>query len=442
MKNYEITKKELEELSKNYESNKHNDVIRHALSKTDIETLAYVSEANDNVKDYFNVEVKTMDVCNQKQSGRCWLFASLNLLREIVAKKLNLKSFELSQNYLSFYDKLEKCNFVMNVLIDLKDKKIGDRELDFILGTPVGDGGQYDMFVSLIRKYGVMPKENFYETNQSNKTLMSDKLINATLRQFATEIHNKSEKECLKIRETYLQKFYTLLCNLFGVPCKSFRHTYKKEDGSVVVDEETTPLEFANKYGLIDYVNSMQSVVNAPTEDKPYNKTYTVKYLGNVVNGKVVTHLNVEMSRMKEMIIKSLKNNEIVWFGSDVSHYGERTEGIWDDNLFDYRSLLGVDFEMSKEDALNFRESVMNHAMVITGVMLDENEKPIRWKIENSWGEDRGRKGYYVMSDSFFNMYVYQAVLNKKYLNDVETKALEKEPIELSPWDPLGTLAK
>lgn len=443
MKNYAISQEELTSLRKNYLSDKTNDVKRHALSKTDINDLVYVSEQTDHTKDYFNVEVKTMNVCNQKQSGRCWIFASLNLLREHIAKQLNLEQFELSQNYMSFYDKLEKCNYVMNVLIDLKDKEIGDRELDFILNTPVGDGGQWDMFVSLVRKYGVMPKENFFETAQSNKTLISDKLINATLRQFACETHKKSEKECLKLRETYLAKFYTMLCNLFGVPPQKFVFTYKPKDGEVVVSENAiTPVEFAKQYGVMDLVDEYQSVVNAPTKDKPFNKTYTVKYLGNVINGKTVTHLNVEMDRLKQLIIKSLKEGELVWFGSDVSHYGERTEGIWDDKLFDYKSLLGVDFAMHKDDALNFRESVMNHAMVITGVMLDEAEKPIRWKIENSWGDDKGRKGFYVMSDSFFDLYVYQAVIKKIYLNQTEADSLLKKPVELLPWDPLGTLAK
>lgn len=182
------------------------------------------------------------------------------------------------------------------------------------------------------------------------------------------------------------------------------------------------------------------SIINAPTKDKPFNKSFTVKYLGNVAGGKKVTHLNLPMERMKELIIAQLKDNQIVWFGSDVSSYGDRPNGVWDDGLFDFKSLLDLDYKMDKGESLDYRASAMNHAMCITGVAIRDG-KPTKWKIENSWGELNGKNGYYIMSDTWFNQYTYQAVVNKKYLTKEELDAYNAEPIELKPWDPMGSLA-
>ena len=183
------------------------------------------------------------------------------------------------------------------------------------------------------------------------------------------------------------------------------------------------------------------SLINAPTFNKPFHKTYTVDYLGNVVGGKDIHYLNLEMDRVKELIIDQLKSGEVVWFGSDVGYDGTRKSGIWDDKAFDFESAFGMNFNLTKEDGLLYWRSAMNHAMVITGVNLDENGRPNRWKIENSWGDENGQKGYYLMSDSWFDHYVYQAVIHKKFLSDTEKQELLQEPVHLDPWDPMGALA-
>ncbi len=438
---HEINAQSLAKLKKEYLANPKNTVVRHALSKTKISDLVYVDNAQVDTVQKFNIEVKSLPVCNQRQSGRCWIFAGLNVIREKIAKEINCPNFELSQNYISLYDKIEKCNWAMEVLISMKDRDIDDRELKFILSCPVGDGGQWDMFVSLVDKYGLMPKDAHFENAQSNSTMFSNRLINTTLRQFAAAVHNKSDKEVEALRDEYLVKFYNLLSNCFGVPAEKFEFSYIDKDGKFHEEGEYTPVEFAEKFHIKEYLSNMQSIVNAPTSDKEYLKTYTIKYLGNVVGGKKVIHLNLEMPRVEELIINQLKDGKVVWFGSDVGYYGDRTSGTWDISMFDYKTPFDMDYEMDKAESMDYLVSAMNHAMVITGVQLDKAGKPVRWKIENSWGADVGDKGYFVMSERFFEKYVYQAVVEKDYLNEKELAALKEEPVELKPWDPLGTLA-
>ena len=230
-----------------------------------------------------------------------------------------------------------------------------------------------------------------------------------------------------------------LLVDAYGVPPKEFDFEYTDKDGKFHLETGFNPMSFKDKY-IGNQLDNYVSIINAPTKDKPFNKTYTIKYLGNVVGGKIVTHLNVEMKRLKELVIKQLKDDKIVWFGSDVGFYGDREKGIWDDRLFDYMSAFDMDYKMDKGESLDFRASAMNHAMCITGVSF-KNKKPYKWKIENSWGSQSGINGFYIMSASWFDQFIYQAVVDKKYLNDSELKAYSTKIIELKPWDPMGSLA-
>ena len=229
------------------------------------------------------------------------------------------------------------------------------------------------------------------------------------------------------------------MVNCFGEPPVNFDFEYTDKEGKYHIEEGYTPKTFFDKYvkNLDDYI----SIVNAPTESKPFYKTYTIDYLNNVIEAKRIVHLNLPMERFKELIISQLKDNEIVWFGSDVSNYRDRNTGLWDDLSFDYKSAFSFEIKFDKAEMLEFHESAMNHAMCLTGVNI-KNRKINRWKVENSWGKEAGNQGYFIMSDSRFDSYVYQAVINKKYLNEKELKVLEGEPIVLAPWDPLGTLAK
>ncbi len=426
----------------NYESNKVNKLVRHALSKNTISTVTYESNNEENTIFTFSHEVKTLPVCNQKQSGRCWIFAGLNVLREIVAKKLNLKDFELSQNFVALYDKLEKCNYALSSIADLIDNEPDERVLMHVLQGAVSDGGQWDMFKNVVKKYGVMPKNNFNETFQSSATQESNFLINNLIRQFAFEIKSLDKKDYSKIKEIkegYMQKIFNLLTNCFGLPQEKFDFEYVDDKNEYHIDKDLTPKSFFDKY-IGSEIDEYVSLINSPTKDKPFFKTYTIAYLNNCLDGEDIKHLNVPMERMKELIKAQLDDNNIVWFGSDVGFYRNRASGVWDNQSIDYVTPFGFDVTFDKAAMLDFHASVMNHAMCITGYNL-KGDLINRWKIENSWGKDVGNQGYYVMSNTWFDHFVYQAVIKKKYLSEVELNALKEEPKVLAPWDPMGTLA-
>ncbi len=437
----EITNEFLEKVKEEYLGKDIYTVARRALSSCQICHITRVSEQSEFIKNRFSVNIKTLPATNQKSSGRCWIFAGLNVLREKIAKKYNLTDFELSQNYVAFYDKLEKSNFLLEKIIELRYQDKFDRTIDYLLSNGIEDGGQWDMFVNVVKKYGVVPQDAYPETFQSSNTRQIDTLLNKYIRKFAFNIRGiKDDIEGINYRKQEMVKnIYKMLCSAFGVPPTKFSFEYEDADGNYNLIKDITPHQFLNDYveaNLDDYV----SIINAPTRDKPFYTTYTVEYLGNVIEGAEIRYLNEEMGRLKDLIIAQLKDGEPVWFGSDCRKEGDRQEGIWDDDSFDVDRLFQIDSEMSKEAMLDTRESAMNHAMVITGVNLVD-DKPTKWKIENSWGDKQANKGYYVATDSWFDKYVFQAVINKKYLSDLEKQDLEKDPIRLNPWDPMGTLA-
>ena len=438
-----IKKEFLQKELSNYQKDDKNKILRHALVKNSVYQIA---NSQDDIKEMdfnFDINIKTLPAANQKASGRCWIFAATNVCREVIAKECNLSNFELSQSYLAFYDRLEKSNYLLESVIELIGEDYDDRTLTYLLQNGVGDGGQWDMFVSLVNKYGLCPKNVYPETNTSSATRETAQLINFNIRKFASDAkalyQAKGLEAVKKEKEAVLKKIYVLLINCYGLVPETFDFEYTDKDGNYHLEKGFTPLSFKDKYlgnQLDDYV----SLINAPTKDKPFGKTYTIKYLGNVVGGKEVTHLNVTMERMKELILAQMKDDRIVWFGSDVGFYGDREEGVWDDQRFDLESAYNLALKMDKGESLDYHASQMNHAMCITGVSFKEG-KPSKWKIENSWGKDRAKDGYYIMSSSWFDQFVYQAVVDKKYLNADELKALEKKPVVLKPWDPMGSLA-
>lgn len=442
VKDYEINSKLYKNFEETYKNDLKNTIIRHALSKNPISEIAYDNKNEINIINDFSINIQTLPVCDQKNSGRCWIFAACNFLREKIAKKLNLANFEISQNYIAFFDKLEKANYLLCSIVDLIENDPDERVLMHVLTNGIGDGGQRDMFVNLIKKYGIVPKNAMKETFQSSATSESTQLINSLCRQFAfkakTMFIADKKSDLLTLKNQTLEKIYILLVNCFGLPPSKFDFEYTDKNDAYHCEKDLTPISFFNKY--VENVDDYVSIVNAPTETKPFHKTYTIKYLNNVIEGKDIVHLNLPMERFKELIINQLKDGEIVWFGSDVSSYRERKLGVWDDNSYDYQSLLGFDMSFDKAVMLDFHQSAMNHAMCLTGVNI-KNDKPTRWKVENSWGKDTGNQGYFIISDSWFDKYVYQAVINKKYLNEIELECYKNKPIELDPWDPLGTLA-
>ena len=446
MKSEELNLKWLAKDREKYLLDDKNTVLRHALSASPFDNVFKSNDKAEDTQFVFSIDVETLPVTNQKRSGRCWIFSASNVLREIIAKKCNIKGqFEISQNYIAYYDKLEKFNYFAQSLIELVEAgaKHDDRKVAFLL-SGVGDGGQWQMYVNLVKKYGIVPKSAMVETEQSNCTFPSTRLCNSALREYASKIFkswkaNKDHDKLMKLKEEFVDKVYNILTSSFGLPPEKFDFEYIDKDNKYHIEPGLTPTEFFNKY-IGDDIDDFVSVIHGPTSDKPYNKTYTIEYVNNVFGGDPVKHLNIPFDRMEKAIISQLKDGEIVWFGSDVGNFGDRENGVWDTNLYDYMSAFKVNRVFDKADMLDFYQAAMNHAMCITGVDLKKG-KPIRWKIENSWGDASGNKGFYLMSEDFFRAFTFQAAVRKKYLTEQELDALNKESKLLPPWDPFGTLA-
>ena len=438
-----IKYEELERMNEAYLKDPKARVVRHAVMKNDIDQIARVFEAEADNPNFFSIDIKTMPVTNQMASGRCWIFSSLNVMREMIAKKYNIEKFELSQNYVAFYDKLEKINYCLEAYIAEGATDYNDPTLRWLLETAVGDGGQWDMLVSLIKKYGICPKTAMPETYQSSHTRTMNGIINKRLRRFAAQIKARraagEEDRIAADKEEALSELYGLLCDCFGVPPKQFTFEYYDKDRKYNAHRNVTPLEFYRDY-LAEDLDDYVGIINGPTADKPFHKMYTVKYLGNVVGGNPVSFLNLPIDEFKDLILRQLQDGRLVWFGCDCGKDGDRGTGLWDDAQYAYEDTFDVRLDMTKAEMLDTRQSAMNHAMVFTGVNVVDG-KPTRWKIENSWGDKVANEGYYICSDSWFEKYVFEAVVHKSYLSEELQAVLKEEPKVLDPWDPFGSLA-
>lgn len=445
-KNEVIRSEMIDNFSNFYNENSYNKILSDAIIKNGINDVSMSHESVANMHFDFSEEIDVGKVTHQKSSGRCWMFAALNNIRYSISKSLNMKdkNFELSQSYTMFWDKLEKSNLFLENIIETREEEVDSRNVMWLLNSPTNDGGQWDMFVGLVEKYGIVPKYVMPETFHSSNSSKMNGIINLKLRQDAKILRDAAKKgsslEDLRAKKAEMLKdIYSILCHFLGEPPKKFDFEYRDKDDNFHREANLTPVEFYHKYSSVkmeDYV----SIINAPTEDKPFNRTYTVKFLGSVKGGKEIHYLNLEIDKLRELSIAQLSDGEPVWFGCDVGKMSNRDLGIMDTELFNYEEVLDTDLEMSKGDRLVYGESVLTHAMVFTGVNLVDG-KPNRWKVQNSWGEGPGQKGFFIMSDKWFGEFNYEVVINKKYLSSELLKAYEQEPIVLNPWDPMGSLA-
>jgi bleomycin hydrolase len=425
-----------------------NVVAKNAVTSKGIRSAARVPEQVARNTTTFDIEVKQGDRTDQQRSGRCWMFASLNTMRIRTIKKFDLKTFELSQAYPLYWDKLEKANWFFENILDTLDEPRDGRLVAFLLTDPVGDGGQWDMFRALVKKYGVVPKEAMLDTACAKNTFEMDMYLTRYLRKCACELRSAHEggatvDELRDRKGEMLANVQRLLTICLGEPPKTFDVRLRDKDDKLVLTGTFTPQEFFERavgMDLDDYI----SVISAPTADKPFGHTYTVDRLGNVVEAGGVRYLNLPPERLKAAAVAQLKDGLPVWFGCDVDQSYLQDDGVMDLTAVDADSLFGfdVDHGFDKAQRLDFGESVMTHAMTLEGVNLDADGKPTLWKVENSWGKDHGKDGFDSLTDDWFGEYVYQVVVDKKYLTDDERHAYEtEEPKVLAPWDPLGALA-
>ena len=428
-----------------YEANPKYAAMENAISHNGLlASLEKRSAAVENTP-VFSLDLTKDKVSDQKASGRCWMFAALNTFRHKMIAGFQLEDFELSQAHTFFWDKYEKSNWFLEQVLATADQELTSRKVKFLLDTPQQDGGQWDMVVALFEKYGVVPKSVYPESISSSNSRELNQILNKLLRQDAQILRELAAKgaesaELQAKKEELLQEVFNFLAMNLGLPPRQFDFSYRDKDNNFHSESGLTPQVFFKKYvdlKLDDYV----SIINAPTADKPYGKSYTVEMLGNVVGSKPVRYLNVEMDRLKELAIAQMQAGETVWFGSDVGQSSNRKAGIMADGMYDFTSSMDIQLTQDKAGRLDYSESLMTHAMVLTGVDLDENGKAKKWKVENSWGEKVGNKGYFVASDSWMDEYTYQIVVRKEFLTEAELAAYEAEPIVLAPWDPMGALA-
>jgi bleomycin hydrolase len=407
----------------------------------------------------FNIKIPTegSPITNQASSGRCWLFASTNVFRVAIMKKYKLSSFQLSQAYLFYWDKIEKANYFLESILDTTSEAIDSRIIQALMASPVGDGGQWDMVANLVEKYGLVPQSLYPDSfNASNSSIM-DRLITTKLREDAIILRNiassnatpdtikstiASEKDKM-LREIHL--ILTLMLGPPPPPNTAFTWEYTDRDGNLGT-VTTRPTAFARELSDARTVRALNgtdvhrlfSLVNDPRN--AYNRLLSVSRLGNVWEGRAVTYVNVDMSTMKDACIATLKRGIPVFFGCDVGKYSDSTKGIMDTALYEYELGFNIKLGMSKAARLQTAESQMTHAMVLTGVHVVEG-KPVRWRVENSWSDRVGDKGYFVMSDAWMDEFVYQAVVDPSVVSSTVRKVLEQKPKMLELWDPMGALA-
>jgi bleomycin hydrolase len=435
-----ISKKLLKELKKSI--NPNNPIFKmrlNAISNNNPSELVVNTEVLKKFHDYnFSNKIDIKGITNQKRTGRCWLFAGYNVLRFAVIKKLKLKNFELSQNYGMFYDKLEKANLFMEGIIATAKKPLLNREVDYWLKNPIPDGGQWNMVVNLVEKYGVVPKDIMPETYNSSNSGMMNRILSKLLRKDAVllrkMVNNKISPDKIHNQKVKMLKdVYKLLVYFLGIPPEEFNYRYKTGKGKLSPVKTYTPQSFYKEFiniNLKDFV----MIYNAP--HKQFYKHYTIKYDKDMADKKDMEFINLPVNYLKDIAKKSIIAGEPVWFGCDVGKEFDGKKGLLLPGIHDYKSLFGIDFSMNKRERILYRQSIPTHAMVLTAVDI-QNGKSVKWKIENSWGMKSGKNGFLIMEDNWFDYFVFAIVVNKQYVPQKFLNILKQKPEVLPPWDPM-----
>lgn len=433
-----LTAEMVKKYQKEFHDRRDAEVIARAVQTNGIKKASEDPTASQRLHRAFSYEIKTGKPSNQRHSGRCWSFATLNTLRHKFAQKYNFKDFELSQNYLFFWDRIERANMFFQKIIETANKPLHDRTVDFYLSFALNDGGQWANAASIIEKYGVVPEYAMPDTFNTKDTTGVAEVMNYLMRKDALELRDMvatgaSEDELAKAQERMMGDVYKVAAYSFGEPPAKFDLEFRDDDKKFHQVLGLTPLKFYREYfdtNLNDYV----VITNAP--DHEYNKVYAMPTQDSVAGGIPIKFVNVPFEVLQEASLKQLKDGETVWVGNDVLQQMDRKRGLMDAKLYQRAQLLDVDFVMDKRNRLATKQAMVSHAMTLTGFDL-QNDQPTRWKIENSWGKDNGDNGYFVMTQDWFEEYTYEAVINKKYLTDDVKKLAESEPVTLMAWDSL-----
>ena len=440
---------DLERFEKQFAANPAYRLAQNAVTAAGLDEVAVDRSILTSIATSMSHVLDDWTATNQEKSGRCWLFAGTNLLRSRASVTMNLKDFEFSQNYLLFWDKLEKANFWLEAILDTADRDVDDRTVAHLLSFPAEDGGQWNMFVALVAKHGLVPKAAMPETRSSAKTAALNRSLSSLLRRTARDLRAAAAEgasdDSLRARKLEaLEAVHRMLCIHLGTPPSRVSWQWNDKDRGFHRDDEMTPQQFATQYvgaALDDYV----SIVHDPRSTSEVGRTYTVEYLGNVVDAPAVVYLNVDMALMRELAMASILDGEPVWFGCDTGKMAHNELGYWDERLFDYEGVYDVDLSMDKADRLVHHDTLMTHAMLFTGVDVVRDagrQVPRRWRVENSWGCDKADKGFWTMNDNWFGEHVFEIAVRRSALPPELQTALEREPVVLPAWDPMGALAR
>lgn len=439
-----LTVEQIAEFKNVFDTSETSSLMQNVVTQRDVNEVALNRGiVTESVHSFSNL-LDDWSVTNQARSGRCWMFAGLNMFRVESKDVLNVKEFEFSQNYLMFWDKIERANFLLEAIIDTADKPIDDRTVSWLLQRGVEDGGQWDMFVSLVKKHGVVPKTVMPETESSSNSMRMNSMLNYQYRQGAKKIRDlyaqeSGLEEMRTSKKDTLSAMYQILAIHLGSPPDQFFWQWRDKDGGFQRDGNMTPMEFAQKY-IVTPMDDYVCLVHDPRTSSPTGKTFTIQYLGNVVDGPQIKYINISIDVMKEIAIRMIQDGKPVWMGCDTGKQMHRDLGIWDAELFDYPGVYETEFSMDKAERLEYHQTRMTHAMLFTGVDLVDG-KPRRWRVENSWNDKVGDKGFCLMNDSWFAEYMFEISAPKSYLPQDILDAWDDDPITLPPWDPMGSLA-
>ncbi len=425
----------LEKIRDGYHNTLSERAIKNALATTSIATLAVNGDNLAMCDTHFSHRVKTVGITDQKSSGRCWLFTGLNVLRAKMIVKHDLENFEFSQNYLSFYDLLEKSNLFLQGIIDTRKCPLDDRKVEWLLKNPIGDGGQFTGVSNLIMKYGAVPKSAMPETYQSENTRHMRTILSLKLREYALKLRSAKNAEVAHMKPIMLTEIYGILVKCLGVPPTTFEWTAYNKKGEKVSTKQYTPKSFYDEYIGEDLENNYVMIMNDPTRE--YGKVYEIDYDRHVYDGENWLYINLPIERIKEIAIASIKDNTAMYFSCDVGKFFDRKKGTLDLANFDYHSLFNTYFPMDKKERISTFASGSSHAMTLIAVDLDQSGKSTKWMVENSWGAASGYKGNLIMTDEWFNEYMFRLVAERKYVPEDVLKMLDQKPIMLPAWDPM-----